>query len=511
MDEICHIFDHILTYFYVPHLLEMASRNKHGPEDIIRQRMKWYYHLLNATNLAEKDAYVRPVSGLPDPEKQLRSNEHATQLLFEKPFIKYMCGEINGKEDIQILIGGSTPIAAILKNDLIVPGDIDLYIKDANFTKADFIDKLIRNFYKYFKILLIRNPVTITWIIYDGKTIIQQIQLVIMQMKSWAEIFITNHSDITCVGYDTRSASFVYFHGRWESILKKNHVHHFSNIVNLDTAISLKNAADKYSKRGFNCKVINITSTDVTGQPVDDVDDYYGFSRRQASISGSHRVRRLNHGIVHPVVRYILEKYQGISNICLSDRISDLYNDTEPHMPVMEMADLSPNMMEIPSSIDIPCSCELGREHTKYLIMSINRKNETKKEQLLQLEIEKRTEIAKADATINNKNNNKTWADIAKAQTGKSVIELPKSSAKKSSTTPLKYVDAERPCDCTCPIDMGKHRVFLKNDCGHTISFQSYIANPIRACPTCRAPFYPNMIHIPIDQTAGLVIPKLIE
>jgi hypothetical protein len=477
-------------------------------ESVIRQRLLTYYNLLHA-DLKEKDAFVRPVRNLftPETSNELRSNDQAIERLHMNLFIRFLCQAVNQKEnsDIELLIGGSTAIASIYKNDSVIPNDIDMYIKRCTYPKVERIDRIIRDFYRNFNILLLRNPVNITWIIYDGKNIIQQIQLVIMQVESWAENFITYHSDLTCVGFDIKNSEFVYFHGRWENILKRGlHVHFFTNIVNLDTPASLQRAVEKYRTRGFSCDVINITFHRMHNP--DASEDNWG-----ASVSEGRRGQRVRRVFVHnPVIRYILDKYQGISNICLSDRVSDLYSDSQPHLPVLQMANLGPELMNIPSGIEIPCSCSIAAQHKKHELILKRRQEEI--ERIRQEELERiKLENEKTGKNGNDEDDSaptkKSYADIAKALAHKPVIEM-KSVVASASTK--KYVqkdyDYDQPCDCTCPIDLRKHRVFVKSDhCGHMISLQAYISNPIHSCPLCRRPFNPTLIHFPIDQVSALV------
>lgn len=462
-----------------------------SPEGVIRNRMMYYHQILYAKSVREKDSFVRPVSSL--SSDHLRSNSEAFKHLYQNnDFIKFLCQNIIQHNDIELLIGGSTAIASIFKNDKIIPNDLDMYVKNCNLRKVTVVDSMIRDFFKKYHILMIRNPVNITWIIYDENNVIfQQIQLVIMQITSWSEIFITYHSDLTCVGFDVKYTQFVYLTQRWENILNPKYIHYFSNIVNLDTPTSLHRAVEKYSSRGFTCRVIEISIKDVK------TSYNYGTYMSDPARRSLRRLPRFE----NPVLTFILEKYLGIDNICFSDRIYDLYNDSQPPLPVLDMADLGHKLLTIPSRISIPCTCAIGLDRMSRDIRLKERLNS----------IEKEKEIANNDndSVVMGSSSDipvkKSYADIAKAMASKPLIELKPLAPKQliNNTDTKKIIENDDyVCDCTCPIGLVRHRVFVQNSCGHKISLSAYIFNPLSHCPICRASFKPTQIVCPIDMVS---------
>lgn len=342
-------------------------------ESEIRKRMITYCKILSS-DINYRDSLIRPLSSLKSPK--LRSNKHAINELLKNKFIKHLHTELCFMENkLDLIIGGSTAISAVYLPIKIIPNDIDMYIKNCNMEKLSIINNIIQQYYNKYEIIIIRNPVTITWIIHDGRSIIQQIQLVILNIKSWADIFITFHGDITCIAYEFITDKFIYMSNRWENILIDNKIHYFSNIINLDTVASLTRAVEKYRSRGFNCHVIEISSplapiapsvlpplrrnrhlymSDSGGSNLNNFNNV----RNNNSNNNVNNVNMSNVHITNEVLKYLIDKYHHvISNICFSNNITDLYNDNQPLLPALKMAEFSDELLNIPGNIKLKCNC----------------------------------------------------------------------------------------------------------------------------------------------------------
>lgn len=172
---------------------------------------------------------------------RMRRNE---QIL---PFIENL--RIYGMD---VLIGGSFGLSCVYKNTDFIPNDFDMYIKEIDKEKLLLFEDIIYKSFLVNKIVVIRSAITMTWYVQLMDDTIITIQVNILYIRAWSEIFVTYHTDLTCIGYEIMSKKFIYLRGRWENILvKKNH--YFTNILNLDCYGSICNACDKYRSRGFNC------------------------------------------------------------------------------------------------------------------------------------------------------------------------------------------------------------------------------------------------------------------
>ena len=223
----------------------------------------------------------------------------------------------NGAGRLELLIGGSAPLAATCLIATFEPNDIDMYIEHINNAAIMTLDSLIRSLVdpKEEAVVLLRKPLTLTWAIYertrsDKLPIRHRLQLNLLHIVSWAEVFAVYHSDLTCCGFDVTHNRFVVLYDRWyrffdgfrpasavsadtpqtspSNVYRRHHHHHrrnrnnvdntsrhssstiyFSNTWNLDSPYTLASAADKYCERGF--KAHAIASRDAVLQPAEGV------------------------------------------------------------------------------------------------------------------------------------------------------------------------------------------------------------------------------------------------
>ncbi|QTF49691.1 putative F-box/LRR-repeat protein [Acanthamoeba polyphaga mimivirus] len=304
---------------------------------------KIYYHPINKRD----DIFMKNYEDLL-PNDQLNSRQESLNRLFEDKDRKNFTENLKNKS-LDILIGGSMGLYCVYKNTNFKPNDIDLYIKDINLHKIKKIENAIYKSFLFDRIVVVNSPITITWYLQLKSGKITSIQLNKFNIKSWAEMFITYHTDLTCIGYEIITDRFVYMKKRWDRILTKNK-HYFSCILNLDTASSIRRSCHKYAERGFNCVCINTdfkkyNQKSESDDPFYDDDDeprkkskkkihkkkypkvinqlmisYYGIEEAPSSLP--NRAGSLGNILDDDnFVNTLINKYKGIKNISFSSSI----------------------------------------------------------------------------------------------------------------------------------------------------------------------------------------------
>lgn len=296
-------------------------------EDLINRLS--IYSQVNTSN--DKDTFLGYINTLKND--QLYRNDAATQRLFKNIKIAKLCNEFNF-DDLNVLIGGSTAMTAVYKAANFIPNDLDLYIKNISYDKLCKVEKAIKKVFSDCRIIVIRNVITITWIIYKNNNLIYQIQMNILKIHSWTEIFTTYHSDITCMGYDVAKCCFVYLKGRWENILEKDRIHYFCNILNCDTSKSLNKSVEKYISRGFLCKAVFIGEESINNVTLNKLAPYGQYNRYRRLINMSDPEADIDdfgindNNTQNGVIKYLLSKYLHIENIFYSTSVKHLFPDT---------------------------------------------------------------------------------------------------------------------------------------------------------------------------------------
>ena len=158
------------------------------------------------------------------------------------------------KSNLEILIGGSTSLASIVKDKYkFTPQDIDIYIKNIDNDKIKIIDEILQLLFEKNKyiIYIVRRCLTLTWWIFDkNENFIIQIQLNLLITKSWTEIFLVYPSDLLCIGYEIQTKKFITLQYRWNSINTLNEPIFFTNIFCYDNG-TIHNLTNKYGNRNF--------------------------------------------------------------------------------------------------------------------------------------------------------------------------------------------------------------------------------------------------------------------
>jgi hypothetical protein len=316
----------------------------------IIDRLDLYHKICHSD---QKDAFLDDICSI-TPHSDLRTNKRAKQHLTKN--YKELCFELKASE-LDVLIGGSTALVSVYKKANFKPHDIDLYVKNINKDKVMIIENIIRKLYPNNNILVIRNVITITWIVHDNYVFISQFQLNILNLTSWAEFFITCHSNLLCLGFDVQEDKFVFLKDRWLNSLTTN-VHIFCNILNCDSSVSLSKAVMKYNMRGFNCQSLLICDY------IDAInhDDFYG-NHHHANVSET-------------LLSHLTDKYSKMKNIFYSTSAMDSFIDKKvPNITDMWKLKSDPQFEKFirkPSDIRLKEGVECSIETEKHNILVKN-------------------------------------------------------------------------------------------------------------------------------------------
>jgi len=196
--------------------------------------------------------------------------------------------------DVDILLYGSSSLSAVLNKSVFgksfIPKDLDLCVKNITHEKIIKIDLAIKSLFPDYKIIIIRRPINLTWWVFDQNYLfVCQIQLNILNIDSWADIFITAHGDNVCIGYDVKKGEFTVLTSRWMNFVLMCQTTFMSNLTNFDSLQTLKSSMNKYEKRGFIIKGI------ITFDNIKEHDDY--FNNKSLSASSASASSSLSNGL----------------------------------------------------------------------------------------------------------------------------------------------------------------------------------------------------------------------
>lgn len=192
------------------------------------------------------------------PCSQFLDYDKAVKRLYQNNKIKIFIENLRLKQ-IDSLIGGSTALSCVYAAANFVPSDIDIYVKRLTKEKLLIIEDIIGQTFNSLNIVVVRTPITITWFVQLVDESITIIQVNLFNIEAWSEIFVTYHTDLTCIGYEILSGKFIYLLGRFDNILIDK-PHYFSNCLNLDYPQNIEHACYKYKSRGFHC--VSTTTSD---------------------------------------------------------------------------------------------------------------------------------------------------------------------------------------------------------------------------------------------------------
>jgi len=218
------------------------------------------------------------------PNRKLNSKKKALSKLYSiNPYMRTFVNKIKTK-NLDLLIAGSGALYCVWTDTNFMPNDLDIYINDMQENDMQILEDVLYQIFDIAYFAVTRNHLTTTFHIQvrSGKT--YAIQVNMFKIKSWAQIFVTYHSNITCVGYEVLTNRFLYMQHRFDDVLNDG-IQYFSNILNFDNGETLAHAVEKYTARGFDCARILLTTNNLKegSRPyerdfiVELLDSYYGF------------------------------------------------------------------------------------------------------------------------------------------------------------------------------------------------------------------------------------------
>ena len=227
---------------------DLVLLNANQIQQINADRCQLFDRLYLVEPIQRDEIFMRNYQSLLPDNRLLDYSEALVRLSPFSDFISQL--EQSG---LDALIGGSIGLACVYREATFRPNDIDLYIKEINLDKLQLVEDLIYATYRFSHIVVVRNSITMSWYIEMDHEILT-IQANLFHINSWAEVFVTYHADLTCIGYEVKTRRFMYMNERWERTLTEP-VHSFSNILSFDSLETLSIAASKYQTRGFQCSV----------------------------------------------------------------------------------------------------------------------------------------------------------------------------------------------------------------------------------------------------------------
>lgn len=250
---------------------EAVPRRKQWIDDVDDDsaRLEWMSGVRSCANSAEIQARFEKVysNGFAGP--RLRSPEAAKRKLLSNnpavgPLVDALRLEGVGKTSgVDFLLAGSTALSAVDSGFCGEARDLDFYAIELSSEKIDLFDRAVRRAFPESKVLLFRLPLTLNWWLLKEKSFeAVKIQLVLLEMRSWAEFWVTCHAHMVCLGYSVARDAFLTMVPRFETFrqwtqgnLTRGYRFAFSNLLNADSNASLNRAADKYGRRGYPTRV----------------------------------------------------------------------------------------------------------------------------------------------------------------------------------------------------------------------------------------------------------------
>lgn len=267
-----------------------------------------YYNNTSCDLCNNEQAHCKISSTLADPE-----NAHLKLLTFQNGIFNDVITEFT-KLGFDILIAGSSGIASVMKKTNTFKGfepkDMDVYIKCISDNKIKAFDIAVRKAFPNDNVIIIRRPLTLTWWIYDRfDNYKAEIQLNILYVRSWSDVFVVYHSDAVCVGYDVRLKKFVTLTERWNNFIHSYPIIWLTNLNSSQSSEILDSSAKKYSERGFSCYIINV------------IKDNNNTKENDVIISGGLYSGNENKSIYDKLI----STYKKCQDIAINDTIDHLY------------------------------------------------------------------------------------------------------------------------------------------------------------------------------------------
>jgi len=243
--------------------------------------------------------------------------------------------------DFDILLGGSSGLAAVLKKTHTMKGyepkDMDIYLKDITDLKITQINQKINEIFpiETYKIVVVRRLLTLTWWIFDTKDTdnVMEIQLNMLNARSWADVFVVYHSDVVCVGYDIKKRQLITQTHRWNNFVNSFPNVYVTNLNSHDQPETLEIARQKYSNRGFVITALlvykNIEDKNKKANGNNEIVDPYGFS-------GNNEYSKTETDLINK----LSTTYGNCSDIIISDDITHMYDRDGSFPPIVDIDDI---------------------------------------------------------------------------------------------------------------------------------------------------------------------------
>ena len=272
------------------------------------------------------------------------------------------------ESNIDILVAGSTGLAAVLRRKgnsnryKFEPKDMDIYVKNITDEKIRKIDMKIRELFSKdkYNIYIVRRPITITWWIFDKDDVfVTEIQLNILQIRTFAEPFIVHHSDIVAIGYDIKNQQFIVLEQRWNNFVSKFPNAYMTNLNSYDNKSKLISAVNKYNARGFTIKSLIVYN---------DINDKFQPDNSNMHISDDSSGNKL--------IDKFTSSYNSCPDIIISDNIDLMYDPTQQFPSLIEIRNINEKHEFVKYVLDFEYpngyECFVNYEKHQYVVANVN-------------------------------------------------------------------------------------------------------------------------------------------
>jgi len=302
------------------------------------------------------DAYNNKIDGNKNKNKYWLSVQDAKKKLLSfhsDEYSKLIAALKNFKHDI--LIAGSSVLASVCSSNCFEPNDVDLYIKNVDYKRILDFDEFIKTTYSDNQILLIRRPLTITWMILENNQIKMKLQLNTTVFKSWSNVFISYHCDFVCIGYDVLNDKIITLKNRWNNFI--NNYNKIStlctNVNSIDNDQTLVSSSKKYMNRGFMTIPVYIKGLNACfvkknkngksngnsdgNSDGNDVNDY------TIDMSGDDDSTKKNdNNEEKTIVSELVKTYSGLIDVIFTNDISKIVDEKLEFPKLEELCNISP-------------------------------------------------------------------------------------------------------------------------------------------------------------------------
>lgn len=149
------------------------------------------------------------------------------------------------KSDLDVYIGGSMSIWAILEETNFIPNDIDLYIMDVTIEKLYAIESIIRSLVPNEEWLsIVYKPLHINFNYYGENSTPIKIQVSLIHYVNIVQVLASYHLGVVCVAYSAKRNEFVNMKGRFGLVS-------LCDFVGLHNNLTMTLALEKYKKRNL--------------------------------------------------------------------------------------------------------------------------------------------------------------------------------------------------------------------------------------------------------------------